>query len=150
MTPKRVIGKDGKIPWHISEDFQWFKHSTMGGSLLMGRNTFEALGKPLPGRFTYVLTNDPEKLHKKKTKEFMYINGGDLNYGGGPWNDLWICGGAKVYAQFVPLCHEVYASILLEDYEGDTFMPEFEELFPYSRIIKEYKQFWVVKYSKYA
>lgn len=148
MTPNRVIGHQGKIPWHISEDFRWFKKVTLGWPLLMGRKTFESLGKPLPGRFTYVLTGDPQLLHKPKTELFQYINGGDLNYCQGPWKDLWICGGSTVYKQFVPLCDEVYVSIILEEYEGDTFMPDFEHLFKNSEIYREHKDFWIVKYSK--
>jgi dihydrofolate reductase len=56
MSENRVIGNQGKIPWHLPEDFRWFKHKTMGGTLIMGRKTFESIGKPLPGRETLVVT----------------------------------------------------------------------------------------------
>jgi len=59
MSENRVIGDKGKIPWHIADDFRWFKHKTMGGTLIMGRKTFESIGKPLPGRKTIVLTRQP-------------------------------------------------------------------------------------------
>src|SRR5271154_3909195 len=62
MSENRVIGNQGKIPWHIPEDFRWFKHKTMGGTLIMGRKTFESIGKPLPGRKTVVLTRQPMEV----------------------------------------------------------------------------------------
>ena len=56
MSLNRAIGYQGRIPWYLPEDFKWFKKITMGNILLMGRKTFESIGKPLPGRTTYVLT----------------------------------------------------------------------------------------------
>src|SRR5882762_8039845 len=57
MSENRIIGNQGKIPWHIPDDFRWFKHKTMGGTLIMGRKTFQSIGKPLPGRETIVLSH---------------------------------------------------------------------------------------------
>lgn len=56
MTPKRVIGKDGRVPWHIREELQWFKQRTWGHALVMGRRTFDDIGRVLPGRAIYVLS----------------------------------------------------------------------------------------------
>ncbi len=56
MSENRAIGIAGKIPWHLPEEYRWFKHKTMGGTLIMGRKTFESIGKPLPGRQTVVLS----------------------------------------------------------------------------------------------
>jgi len=60
MSENRVIGVNGKMPWHLAEDFRWFKHKTMGGTLIMGRKTFASIGKPLPGRETVVLSHASE------------------------------------------------------------------------------------------
>ncbi len=56
VSENRVIGNQGKIPWHLPDDFRWFKHKTMGATLVMGRKTYESIGKPLPGRKTVVLS----------------------------------------------------------------------------------------------
>ncbi len=65
MSLNRVIGAGNKIPWHLPEDFKWFKKTTMGNVVLMGRKTFESLGKPLPNRKNIILTHHPRKLIKK-------------------------------------------------------------------------------------
>ena len=64
MSLNRVIGADGKIPWHLPEDFKWFKKMTMGNIVVMGRKTFEGLGKPLPNRKNLILTHHPQRLIK--------------------------------------------------------------------------------------
>lgn len=155
MDPNRVIGNHGRIPWHISEDFKWFKEITMGCPLVMGRSTFESIGKPLPGRFTYILTNDPAKLALPKGELCQYVNKDGLfhifNQDLG-WqmqlDDLWVCGGARVYQEFLPLCNDVYVSHIMECYEGDTFMPQFENDFPQQEVLRHNREFWVCKHSK--
>ena len=70
MSLNRVIGADGKIPWHLPEDFRWFKKTTMGNVVVMGRKTFEGLGKPLPNRKNLILTHHPQRLIKKHPEIF--------------------------------------------------------------------------------
>jgi dihydrofolate reductase len=70
MSLNRVIGADGKIPWHLPEDFKWFKKMTMGNVVVMGRKTFESLGQPLPNRKNLVLTRHPQSLIKKHPEIF--------------------------------------------------------------------------------
>ena len=65
MSENRVIGNGNKIPWHLPEDFKWFKRLTSGHVVIMGRKTFESIGKPLPGRINIVLTRHPGRLHKQ-------------------------------------------------------------------------------------
>src|ERR1700743_691878 len=99
MSENRVIGDHGKIPWHLPADFRWFKHKTMGGTLLMGRKTFDSIGKPLPGRETVVISrgaavpgvttcdlNSLEETLRRLPK---------------PW---WICGGAEIYRELLRQC----------------------------------------------
>jgi dihydrofolate reductase len=64
MSENRVIGNGNKIPWHLPEDFKWFRKMTAGNVVVMGRKTFESLGKPLPNRFNFVLTRHPERLRR--------------------------------------------------------------------------------------
>ncbi len=70
MSLNRVIGAGNKIPWHLPEDFKWFKQTTMGNVVVMGRKTFESLGKPLPNRKNLVLTRHPQSLIKKHPEIF--------------------------------------------------------------------------------
>jgi dihydrofolate reductase len=70
MSLNRVIGADGKIPWHLPEDFKWFKKMTMGNIVVMGRKTFEGLGKPLPNRKNLILTRHPQRLIKSHPEIF--------------------------------------------------------------------------------
>lgn len=152
MDPYRVIGYRGKIPWHYPEDLKFFKDSTVGKNLLMGRTTFEALGKPLPGRFTYILTTDRAKLLTPLGTSTCYVSGEwvveQFHKDPEKFRNMWLCGGAKVYKEFLPLCSSIYVTHILEEYEGDTYMPEFEHLFPNGAVIRETKNFWIVKYWK--
>jgi len=70
MSQNRVIGADGKIPWHLPDDFKWFKKMTMGNVIVMGRKTFESLGRPLPSRKNLVLTKHPQRLIKSMPEIF--------------------------------------------------------------------------------
>ena len=70
MSLNRVIGVGGKIPWHLPEDFKWFKKMTMGNVIVMGRKTFESLGQPLPNRKNIVLTRHPQRLIKSHPEIF--------------------------------------------------------------------------------
>ena len=70
MSLNRVIGADGKIPWHLPEDFKWFKKMTMGNVVVMGRKTFESLGRPLPNRKNMILTRHPQRLIKSHPEIF--------------------------------------------------------------------------------
>lgn len=150
MGPYRVIGNKGKLPWHLPEDFKWFKKVTMDSPLLMGRTTYQSLGvSHLPNRFIYILTHDTGKLDLPSTYHVAYTTERqvfDMPY---QFRDrIWVCGGASVYQRFLPLCDEVYVTHVLDDYDGDTYMPEFEHGFPEQTIIREAKGFWIVKYAK--
>ena len=161
MDPNRVIGCKGKLPWHYPEDFKFFKQMTENNVLVMGRTTFESVGD-LPKRFTYILTNHPQKLSTdnqvseamvgRKGVHHVYITGAQLtqmcrNYPGRT-SYFWLCGGAKVYQQFLPLCSEIYATHIAEDYEGDVYMPEFESMFPHPSIVMESKDFMIARYQR--
>jgi dihydrofolate reductase len=150
MDLNRVIGYQGKIPWHLSSDMKFFKKMTCGpddGYLLMGRKTFDDVGV-LPKRFTFILTKNP-KLIGFNNGKFAYITETNFDEATkGIKSRLWVAGGAQIYKKYIPLCSEVYTTLILDEYEGDTFMPAFEHLFPNSEILKETKNYWVVRYWK--
>src|SRR3954466_1550009 len=99
MSLNRVIGAGNKIPWHLPEDFKWFKKMTSGHVIVMGRKTFESIGKPLPNRTTIVLSRNsfsyPDVHTIGSIEELPALVAG---------REVFICGGAQLYAQALPLC----------------------------------------------
>jgi dihydrofolate reductase len=140
MSLNRVIGNQGKIPWHIPDDFRWFKHITMGGTLIMGRVTFESIGKELPGRTTQVLSRDEKKsINSKIYGGVSALHDTPARFPQ-PW---WICGGAEIYERFLPRSQSLYLTVVKQDYLGDAFFPEFENHFRLNRILHENELFRV-------
>ena len=124
MSQNRVIGNHLKIPWHLSEDFKWFKKMTTGQIVVMGRKTFESIGKPLPNRLTIVLTRTPRSIPGVQT--VADLNELDLDH---TTRTVFICGGAQVYEQALPLCSDLYLTLVKRVVDGDTFFPRFEDRF---------------------
>ena len=144
MARNRVIGHHGTIPWHLPEDFRWFKQCTLGGAVLMGRKTFDSLGRPLPGRLNLVVTrgrivtDSPEVAAVRDLAAFR-----PEDYAP---REVWVCGGAEIYAQLLPRCAELYLSLLDGDAEGDTFFPEFEPVFRFADTVLRKPGFEVRRY----
>jgi dihydrofolate reductase len=116
-----VIGADGGIPWHLPEDFAHFKATTLGHTLLMGRATYDSIGRPLPGRTTIVLTRDPDwraegVLVADSIEEALAMAEGDV----------FVAGGAAVYAAALPYADEQLLSEVDLEPEGDTFYPAYD------------------------
>ena len=127
MSLNRVIGSGNKIPWHLPEDFKWFKKLTTGNVVLMGRKTFESIGKPLPNRTTIVLSRGTDIIpgvHKVTDLSQIDPNAPEFN-----GRQLFICGGAQIYQQALPLCSDLYLTLVNRVVEGDTFFPAFEDEF---------------------
>ncbi len=130
MAENRIIGKDNQMPWHLPADFQWFKRCTMGKPIVMGRKTYESIGRPLPGRKNIVLTRDSSLVIDGVTcvssiDEAVSI-AGDID-------ELMIIGGGAVYEYCLPLASKLYVTYVDAQLEGDTQFPqwgsEFEETF---------------------
>ena len=128
MSENRVIGDHGKIPWHIPEDFRWFKHKTMGGTLIMGRKTFESIGKPLPGRKTLVLSRFPGKTGVLGVPLFSLAGLLTQYLPEHPNETYWVCGGGEIYEQLLDHCQYIYLTIVKKETKGDTFFPSVEHL----------------------
>lgn len=140
MSENRVIGNQGKIPWHLPEDFRWFKHMTMGGLLIMGRKTFASIGKPLPGRKTLVLTRQRIEIPGVEICPHLdfLLNKPDHR---GESRPYWVCGGSDVYRQMLPLCAHLYLTRVKRTVEGDTLFPEFENSFQCEGTIHDTQEF---------
>jgi dihydrofolate reductase len=143
MSLNRVIGCGGKIPWHLPEDFRWFKRMTMGHVLVMGRKTFESIGRPLPGRETLVLSRagfaHPGVRTVRSAEEIAEVTAGRV---------VFVCGGAEVYAQLLPRCHDLYLSVVGREVEGDAFFPEFESGFELAAVVAAFPEFEIRHYRR--
>lgn len=120
MAKNRTIGLAGEIPWHLPTDLQRFKQLTMGQTLLMGRKTYQSIGRPLSGRRTLVLSRDPSFSAPGCTLVASLEEG----IAAVQTEQLFICGGGEIYRQALPLVEKIYLTELLADVAGDTFFPE--------------------------
>jgi dihydrofolate reductase len=115
-----VIGRDNALPWHLPEDLQHFKATTMGGTLLMGRRTFESIGRPLPGRRTLVLTRDPSWSHAGCERAGSLDEALALS---ADRPEVFVVGGAEVYAQALPRADRIVVTEVEVEVDGDAFFP---------------------------
>ena len=142
MAANRVIGAEGKIPWHLPEDLRWFKELTMGGTLLMGRVTYDSIGRPLPGRQTIVMSRK-EGLEIRGVTVIRDLSGlrGAVVQG-----DVFVVGGAEIYRAALPYCRDLYLTEVRKDVEGDRKMPMFEDVFRFSSLLRETTEMRIVHY----
>ncbi len=141
MSLNRVIGCAGKIPWHLPEDFQWFKKMTTGHVVLMGRKTFESLGKPLPNRTNLVLTRGDDIPGVTVLRDLAELSASYF----AP-REIFVIGGAEIYAQLLPRCRELYLSVVLREVAGDAFFPPFEAGFELIDVPLRHAEFEVRHY----
>ena len=122
LDRNRVIGRDGKLPWHISEDLKRFKRLTKGHVVLMGRKTYESLGKPLPDRRNVVVSSRaiPDVESYRSLAEALRALKDE--------NTVFIIGGGEVFRQALPIVDGLHLTIVDGEHEGDTFFPEYEHL----------------------
>ena len=144
MSENRAIGYQGKIPWHLAEDFQWFKHKTMGGTLVMGRKTFASIGKALPGRETVVLSRSKTVPGVTTCADIAAL---DETLRPLP-KPYWICGGVEIYRQFLRSCDLLYLTLVKRVVSGDAFFPPFEDKFELDQVIHENAEFRVERWRR--
>lgn len=151
MAKNRVIGKDGGLPWPpIKNDFRWFKEFTTGKKLIVGKNTFDTLPM-LKNREILVLTRRIEELSEIPNQYLINKNdltGKIINDVSDLDPDIIVAGGAKTYVRLLPYITEFYVTHVNGSYDGDTFMPPFEDLFTNKEVVKEFDGHKVIKYSK--
>ena len=144
MSLNRVIGTGNKIPWHLPEDFKWFKKMTTGQVIVMGRKTYESIGKPLPNRTTIVLSRSPLSISGVKViADLKQLNSLEPELTN---REIFICGGAQLYEQALPLCSDLYLTLVKRTIDGDTFFPPFEETFTLNEEILDNADFKILHY----
>jgi len=146
MSLNRVIGAGSRIPWHLPEDFKWFKEMTTGQVIVMGRKTFESIGKPLPNRTTIVLSRSAQNMPGVETiSSLSQLESASAAFAG---RDIFICGGAEVYHQALPLCSDLYLTLVKRVVEGDTLFPPFEKDFELLDEIRDGPEFKILHYRQ--
>jgi len=123
MASNRVIGIENKLPWHLPADLKNFRNITMGKPILMGRKTYESIGRPLPGRESIIISRNinyrPEGCTVYHSVEDALRN---LNH----HPELLVIGGAAFYDMLLPKADRIYLTVIHETFEGDTFLPDFD------------------------
>lgn len=123
MAKNRVIGRSNRLPWHLPADLKHFKFLTMGQNIVMGRKTYESIGKPLPGRTNVIITRQtdykvPGAMVAHSLEDALMICTGH--------SENFIIGGEKIYRQALNKCQRMYITEIQRDFVGDTFFPEFD------------------------
>lgn len=130
MAENRTIGRNNSLPWHLSEDLKYFKRTTMGNSIIMGRKTWESIGRVLPGRTNIVISSNPDyeaegarvvnslEEATRLAESIALIDGSEEAY---------IIGGAGLYKEALPHAQRFHLTRVHAEVEGDTFLAEFDE-----------------------
>jgi dihydrofolate reductase len=141
MSLNRVIGAGNRIPWHLPDDFKWFKQLTTGHVIVMGRKTFESIGKPLPNRETIVLSRSQFQYPGVRTVPDL----GRIDLANES-REVFVCGGAQVYAWALPLCSDLFLTLVKREVRGDAFFPPFEDRFELVEEIRDTPEFRILHY----
>jgi dihydrofolate reductase len=126
MSREGVIGRQGKLPWHLPRDLKRFRQLTWGKPIIMGRKTLESIGRPLPGRCNIVLTHQPDYraegvLLAHSAEEAISLASRELNRTGG--EEAFVIGGEQVFARFQDLCRRAYVTVVEGALAGETVFP---------------------------
>lgn len=144
MAENRVIGKEGKIPWHLPGELPFFKKTTWGHAIVMGRKTYESLGKPLSGRRNIVLSRTlPPAAGITVVKNLE-----ELKALGITSEEIFVIGGAEVYRLLLPECDTLILTRVHRVVEGDTFFPPFEKEFRVEKVLLEAPEYTIQEWVR--
>jgi len=121
MAENRAIGKDNDLLWHLPDDFKHFKSVTMGKPILMGRKTYESIGKPLPGRENIVITRDKNFSADGTT---LVNSIPDALEASEQYDEVMVIGGASFYEQMLPVANRLYITVVHATFAADAFFPD--------------------------
>ena len=143
MSANRVIGRNGQLPWHLPEDLKFFKRLTLDHPIVMGRKTFQSIGRPLPRRRNIVISRtmlpaaDLEVISSPHEIDSLGLQG-----------NVYIIGGAQIFHELLPRCDSVYLTKVIQPHDGDAFMPPFESDFPKVTILAEWPEFTIERLQR--
>ncbi|WP_250461127.1 dihydrofolate reductase [Microbulbifer litoralis] len=130
MARNRTIGRENSLPWRISGDLKFFKHTTLGKPIVMGRKTFESIGRPLPGRDNIVISRNPDWCADGVICASTLERGLQLaraSAAGSGAEEVMVIGGAEIYRQALPLAARLYVTEVDAEVDGDAFFPEIDD-----------------------
>lgn len=125
MDENNLIGNGNELPWRIPAELQYFKKTTMGHPIAMGRKTFASIGRPLPGRENIIITRNKQFKHDNCTvfnclEDF-------INYAKNYEGEIFVIGGAEIYKELLPYAQRLYVTKINHAFNGDTYFPQFDE-----------------------
>lgn len=145
MTAERVIGFAGAMPWHLPDDLKFFKRTTLGHPIVMGRHTYDSIGKPLPGRRNIVLTRD----RNWKAAGVEVIHAPDELWSLAELaGDVFIIGGAQIYQAYLPTIDAIYITHVHASPAGDTWFPPFEHAFAEAEVLESHSEFTIRRWQR--
>jgi dihydrofolate reductase len=147
MSNRRVIGRNGAIPWAIPDELRFFRRITTGHRVVMGRKTFTSIGRPLPKRVNIVLTRDPS--FRAPFGVLIVHDPAQILSWPPDDKETFIIGGAEIYRLFLPYCQKLVLTEVCGEYDGDTYFPEFATEFQPAETLEEHPSFratlWIRK-----
>ena len=142
MTASRVIGSGNQVPWRIPGEQKWFKEVTMGHPILMGSRTYESIGRPLPGRQNLVVSRSRSWPGVEMIRDLKQFDPERFS------TEVYVIGGAEIYAQLLDGCRELLITRVKTEYEGDAYFPEFESKFQLTEQIRETPDYVILRYGR--
>ncbi len=130
MGRNRVIGLNNKMPWHLPADLQFFKETTFGSPIIMGRKTYDSIGRPLPGRKNIILSRDENLKIEGCIVVSSLVRALEIAQADSQEKekeDVFITGGAHLYEKFINDADRLYLTLIDEEFEGDTFFPDYTQ-----------------------
>ena len=132
MAHNRVIGLDNKMPWHLPADLQWFKKTTLGSPIIMGRKTYDSIGRPLPGRLNIILSRNTDLKIEGCSVVNSLSDAMDAAKSADKGLDkeveeIFITGGAHLYEKFLQDADCLYLTLIDAELDGDTFFPDYTQ-----------------------
>lgn len=121
-----VIGAGGRIPWNIPEDMAYFRNITYGGAVIMGRRTYDEIGRPLKGRLNIVVTSDKNYKKDGISVADSLAKAIEIAKGSGKEN-IFLCGGAGIYREGIDIADRIYLTVISKEYDGDVFFPDISD-----------------------
>lgn len=124
MDENRVIGKDNQLPWHLPADLQYFKKVTMGHPIVMGRKTYESIGRLLPGRENIIITRNTS--YQVKGAVMMHNVADIKEYADNCEKEVFVIGGSEIFSEILPETDKLYITHIHHTFEGDTYFPQID------------------------
>jgi dihydrofolate reductase len=129
MTPDRLIGAAGRLPWYLPEDLKRFRKLTMGHAMIMGRKTFSSIGRALPGRRNLVVSRNPDPPKTEGVEWFSSLDAALEAARAGGESECFIAGGTEIYSEALKKAHRMYVTFVQRDFpfQGDTYFPMWDQ-----------------------